>query len=337
MCWQGCGGQPGVGQAALNLPVRWEWKRGPLRGPSLTSGRTDDRSRPFKEEALPTGSVSVADRGDVDWANVAARRAAGSDTLTRAPANTASWTPDGQRWQLERVRPQHGGQSEERWVRVGTQQKHLMRVLLLRVPAEVAERRRASLKADAVRRQQPLRQRTWELADWTILLPDAQVSRLSLPEALVLLRERWHMERLSKRWKQDGQGDEWRTTNSWRVWCERPAKLLGLLLQHWLLLLLAWHDEQRRVVKLAQVVRETACSLMEALAGLRSLRSALRIIRLSMGSGTQMNKRRNHPNAAQVLLRGSPLWEFGPYVGAYGSANTYTPSSNQVWSPKEEI
>jgi hypothetical protein len=135
---------------------------------------------------------------------------------------------------------------------------------------------------------------------------------LSFPEALVLLRERWQMELLYKLWKQDGQIDEWRTTNSWRVLCELYAKLIGLLLQHWLILLFAWHDEQRNLVKLAQVVRDTASSLMEALADIRSLRSALRTIRLRMGAGTHMNKRRKHPNSAQLLQKGESCWAFGP-------------------------
>jgi hypothetical protein len=87
---------------------------------------------------------------------------------------------------------------------------------------------------------------------------------------------------------------------------------LGRTFTNWLMLLFAWHDEQRSLVKLAQVVRDTAGSLMEALAGNRSLQSALRTIRLRMGSGTQMNKRKKHPNSAQLLQRGSTTWELSP-------------------------
>ena len=119
-------------------------------------------------------------------------------------------------------------------------------------------------------------------------------------------------EMLYKLWKQYGHIDEWRTANCWRVLCELYAKLIGLLLQHWLMLLFAWHDEQRSLVKLAQVVRDMAGSLMEALTGHRSLRSALRTIQLRMGSGTQMNKRRKHPNSAQLLQQGFPNWELSP-------------------------
>jgi hypothetical protein len=311
-CWQGCGGAPGEGGAAVKLHVRWELKRGELQGPCLTHGRVGDRSSPFKEAPLPEGSLYIADLGYVDWGSVAARRAAGSYTLTRAPAKTLYWTPDGKRLKLESVLPQRVGQTKELWVRVADEHRHLMRLLILRVPEDVAQRRRADLEADAKRRQQPVRQRAWELAAWTILLTDAPAHLLNLQEALVLLRERWQMELLYKLWKQYGHIDEWRTTNPWRVLCELYAKLIGLLLQHWLMVLFAWHDEQRSLVKLAQVVRDTAGSLMEALAGNRSLRSALRTIRLRMGSGTRMNKRRKHPNSAQLLQRGSTTWQFSP-------------------------
>src|SRR3989440_10018405 len=69
--------------------------------------------------------------------------------------------------------------------------------------------------------------------------------------------------------------------NPWRVLCELYAKLIGLLLQHWLILLFAWQDEQRSLVKLAQVVRDAACSLLEAFAGDRSLLSVLQAIERS--------------------------------------------------------
>src|SRR5258708_33295739 len=120
------------------------------------------------------------------------------------------------------------------------------------------------------------------------------------------------MEMLYKLWKQYGRIDAWRTTNSWRVLCELYAKLIGLLLPHWLMILFAWQDEQRSLVKLAQVVRDTASSLLEALAGHRSLLSALECIQRRMSSGCQMNKRKKHPISAQLLPRGSPNWVLSP-------------------------
>lgn len=311
-CWQGCGGAPEEGQAAVKLHVRWELKPGSLQGPKLTHGRTNDRSSPFKEDPLPAGSLYIADLGYLDWGSIAARRAAGSYTLTRAQARTRYWTPEGRPLKLEPLLPLPVGQTKELWVRVANEHRYLMRLRIIRVPAEVAQRRRADLEAEALRRNRPIRQRAWELADWTILLTDAPAHLLSLQEALVLLRERWQMEMLYKLWKQYGRIDEWRTENQWRVLCELYAKLMGLLLQHWLIILLAWQDEQRSLVKLAQVVRDTACSLLEALAGSRSLCAVLQSLQRRMRSGCQMNKRKKHPNSAQLLACGSTNWALSP-------------------------
>ena len=94
-----------------------------------------------------------------------------------------------------------------------------MRLLIIRVPEEVAQRRRADLEAEALRRNRPIRQRAWELADWTILRTSAPAHLLSFQEALVLLRERWQMEMLYKLWKQYGRIDEWRTANGEPLAC----------------------------------------------------------------------------------------------------------------------
>jgi hypothetical protein len=55
-CWQGCGGAPGEGLAAVKLQVRSSLKRGGLQGPCLTHGWVSDRSSPFKEDPFLEGS-----------------------------------------------------------------------------------------------------------------------------------------------------------------------------------------------------------------------------------------------------------------------------------------
>ncbi len=192
-------------------------------------------------------------------------------------------------------------------VLVGSQQRVPMRLLLLRVPQAVAQQRRERLLAEAKRRGQTVSEQTLALADWTLPITDVPRQRLSLGEALVLMRERWQMELLYKLWKQDGQVDEWHTDNPWRILCEVYAKLIGLLLQHWLIVLYAWQEPQRSLVKLAQVVRDTGWSLMEALAGFRSLSSALALISRRMRSGCCMNTRRGGPirlNCFSMALSG---------------------------------
>jgi Transposase DDE domain len=307
-CWRGCGGNQSHTAAGVKLHVRWELKRGRLDGPRLSDGRASDHASPFNAQEVVPGSLFVEDLGYYAHERLAQRRQARAYSLTRHRAGTVLHTPKGKRLAVEDVAPKRVGQMKEMHVLVGAHARLPMRLLMVRVPKKVAEKRREDLLADAQRRQQPISEETLRLADWTILLTDAPAKRLRFEEALVLLRERWQMELLYKLWKQHGQVDEWHTADPWRVLCELYAKLIGLLLQHWLIVLFAWQDPQRSLVKLAKVVRDTGWTLMEALAGHRSLRSALRLIGRRMRSGCQMNTRQKHPNSAQLLEQEAVEW-----------------------------
>jgi hypothetical protein len=306
--WRGCGGNQSHTAAGVKLHTRCELKRGRLWGPKLTDGRTSDHASPFNEQQVVPGSLQVEDLGYFSLERLAERRRAKAYSLTRYRAGTALYSTQGQRLQIAGVAPRRVGQMKELHVLVGATARLPMRLLLLRVPKKIADKRREDLLADAQRRQQPVSEETLRLADWTLVLTDAPAKRLRFEEALVLVRERWQMELVYKLWKQHGQIDEWHTADPWRVLCELYAKLIGVILQHWLIVLFAWHDPQRSLVKLAQVVRDTSWTLMEALAGQRSLRSALRLIGRRMRSGCQMNKRRKHPNSAQLLAREAVEW-----------------------------
>lgn len=302
--WPGCGNQNEEAAASLKLHVRWDLQRGRLDGPALSAGRVSDHASPWYEAPIEAGALYVQDLGYFNLHRMQERRQAGAWSLSRLQAGTAVLDRHGRPLNLQRVAPKQVGQCKDLPVLVGSQLRLPMRLLLLRVPAAVADERRERLRAEAKRRGQTVSPETLALADWTMLITDVPRRHLSLAEALVLLRERWQMELLYKLWKQDGQVDEWHTAKPWRILCEVYAKLIGLLLQHWLIVLFAWQDAQRSLVKLAQVVRQTGWTLMEALMGGRSLRSALVLIRRRMRSGCQMNKRHQRPNSAQLLTDG---------------------------------
>jgi hypothetical protein len=307
--WRGCGGNQAHTAAAVKLHTRWELKRGQIQGPQLTDGRSSDQASPFKDEEVAPGSLLINDLGYFNLRQMAARQRAAGYTLSRLKAGTALFTQEGKRLHLDNtLLPQRVGQLKELPVLVGASERVPMRLLLLRVPKEVADQRREDLRVDAQRRGQPLSEETLRLADWTMLITDVPAKRLRFEEALVLLRERWQLELVYKLWKQYGKVDEWRTSNPWRVLCELYAKLIGVLLQQWLIVLFAWHDPQRSLVKLAQVVRDMSWTLMDALTRKRSVRSALQLIGRRMRSGCQMNKRKKHPNSAQLLEQQAVEW-----------------------------
>jgi hypothetical protein len=107
--------------------------------------------------------------------------------------------------------------------------------MAVREPPELAAARRQRLREETTRKGQAVSVRRLALADWTLLVTNVPASRLSVEEALVLVRARWQIELLFKLWKDQGLLDESRSQKRWRRLCELYAKLLGLVLQHWLL------------------------------------------------------------------------------------------------------
>ena len=125
---------------------------------------------------------------------------------------------------------------------------------------------------------------------------------LNLKEALVLMRSRWQIEKLFELWKRYGHLDKSRSEKPWRVMCEIYAKLIGLVVQHWIVLVGSWRTAERSVVKAARVVRRRAFTLACALENPRRLARVLGDITRCLQRGCRVDKRRKEPGTAQQLL-----------------------------------
>jgi Transposase DDE domain len=126
--------------------------------------------------------------------------------------------------------------------------------------------------------------------------------RLTLREALVLARVRWQIELLFKLWKSHGRVDESRSTKPWRILCEVYAKLLAMLVQHWVFLVSCWAYPNRSLVKAAQTVQKHSLHLASTFGNLRRLITALSTVQRCVAAGCRMNRRKKHPNTYQLLF-----------------------------------
>jgi IS4 transposase len=130
--------------------------------------------------------------------------------------------------------------------------------------------------------------------------------RLTVAEVLTLARARWQIELLFKRWKSHGTIDESRSQKPYRVLCDVYAKLLAMVVQHWLFLVNLWAYPDRSLVKAAKTVKRRALELA------RSFRKRTRLVETitSIGqciTGCRMNRRKQEPNTYQLLLDASLL------------------------------
>jgi hypothetical protein len=112
----------------------------------------------------------------------------------------------------------------------------------------------------------------------------------------------WQIELLFKLWKSHGHLDQSRSAKPWRVLTEVFAKLLAMLVQHWVLLTGCWDHPDRSLVKAAQTIRAHALHVLYALRSAAQMRRVLAAIHRCLAAGCRLNPRRRHPNTYQLLL-----------------------------------
>src|SRR5207248_10252903 len=117
----------------------------------------------------------------------------------------------------------------------------------------------------------------------------------------VLARVRWQVELLFKLWKSQGRIDESRSGKPERVLCEIYAKLLAMVVQHWVALL-GWGAADRSLSKAARSVRDRALLLAWALPVRRELQRLLRRLRVVLRRA-RLTKRRPKPATFQLLAK----------------------------------
>jgi Transposase DDE domain len=232
--WRGCGEEGSTSSAAVKAFVRWDVLNGELLGPRLTNGRMSDHKSPFGIEELPEESLYLADLGffAIERLQRIAREKNGKRYfVSRLLAKTNLYTRCGHRIELRGILPQEVNQVCEVGVVLGRKNGLPVRLILVKVPDEVAKERQERIVRKAQDNGDIPSEEILALAHWTMVITNIPRKRASYSHILVLLRLRWQIERLFRLWKEDGKIDEWRTKKPYRILCEFYAKLCAMVIQ----------------------------------------------------------------------------------------------------------
>jgi hypothetical protein len=306
--WQGCGGSTRHGtQAAFKIQVQWDMLSGGFTGMALQDGRTPDTRSALKGQRRVATSVRIADLGYFDTAEFAEEEAAGEYFFSRYKGAVKLFDEAGTEVDvLTLLREKANGQPYACAVQVGAARRVPARLLAVPVPETVAVKRQAEHCRKARKHGRQPSQQLLDLCQWTLMLTNIPVEELTLTEALILLRLRWQVELLFKLWKQYGQADVSRSEQPWHVLCDIYAKLLGLLITHWLMIVGCWHIPSRSMVKAANAIRSESLLLARALCGKGDLQDVLGEIIDSL-QRCRMNSRKTAPNTYQLLISPPPV------------------------------
>ena len=328
--WRGSGGAAGHNASGLRIQARWEMRGGGLEGLWLQEARASERSGPAFETPYPPDSLRIVDTAYLSYADMRAASRDHQFWITGVKASMLFRDGQGRWWTLTDWLESQPADAQvvDIWVRAGRDEQVPVRLIALRLPEEVLRRREQRATRTVERRprskgvqkcgrrpkrgpgRQP-RQRARkrrkvsarkrrQLA-WLLVLTNVDGQVLSAEQVVALMRLRWQLELFWKLCKQEGKIDTWRSSKPQRILTELYAKLLGLLLEHWVTIQGCWADPRRSLFKARQVLEWTVSWLVLAIRGEVSWEVVLSGMICSMGSNCWTDRRRHPPSTFQQL------------------------------------
>ena len=145
---------------------------------------------------------------------------------------------------------------------------------------------------------------------WTVYITNVEAAKLSGEEAAVLYRLRWQIELLFKLWKSQCEIDQWQSSKAWAIMCELYAKVIGAVVQHWLVVQSGWQEAERSLIKVSRVIRGRAWSWLRHYKdwlGVGPVEQAavaheLAELKASLSQGCRLERAKTQPNSFQLVL-----------------------------------
>lgn len=304
--WQGTGGAGGSSRSALKLDTCMELNTGQLQC-GLQQGKQSDNRSPLANAVYERGSLRLQDLGYFNLERMKAQSERGEYWISRYQINTALFDEQGLVINLHSLLhglKLAGIRQQEYRITLGVNTRLKARLLLMALPEAAAARGRAKMKETAVNNGRTATQASLSLCDWKILITNAEPELLSLKDCLLLYSVRWQIELLFKLWKSHSKLGHSNSANPWRRLCELYAKLLIVMVQHWIFLTGLWHIPERSLVKGGQMIKEQAARLAACIDNLAALTDLLREFTERFQIGCRQNTRKTRSNTWRQLMEG---------------------------------
>jgi len=305
----GCGGSYGSGVAAMKLQTEFDLRSGALSHVEIEPGRSPDGATTRQQARRGVGSLRVTDLGYFNMTVFAVMTSIGEYFLSRLQFGTAVLTPDGQPTDLLRWLGKQTGPLVDQQILLGKEQRLPCRLIAWRLPAAQANERRRKLRLETMRKRgkEPCAERlAW--CDWTILVTNVPAHMLTPAEAIILYRARWQIELLFKRWKSQNLAAVLSGSTPVRQMVRVWSRLIGAVIQHWLLLASAWGDPTKSWGKVFEAIRAFLGRIAAGLPRRRELQRALADLCGAIAKTCRRNQRRK-PGTFE-LLNDSRLLDF---------------------------
>ena len=173
----------------MKIHLLWDFLTGSILQLRITPGRTSDATNPIAQEVAPAGSLSLFDLGYFCLDRFQNLTRAGAFWISRLQHGTSVFDAQGQPLALlQYLRQQTGSGPIDVSVLLGVSHRLPCRLIALRVPQEVADRRRQKAYVKAQKHGRVPSREYLEWQDWTIFVTNCEPELLTWEAVVVLYR-----------------------------------------------------------------------------------------------------------------------------------------------------
>jgi hypothetical protein len=283
-------------KSGVKMGVRFELQRGQLEACLMELKQNDQRASVI-ENPLPKGALQLNDLGLFKLKRLQQWSQQGVYWVIRYKVGTALYDCEGKRLDLKTLLT--GDERLHLPVGLGSgQERQWVQLCAAPLSGAALRKRQARLKEQARLDQRPLSQGQQDVAAWTIYLTN--IPHLTFDQAHILARTRWQIELLFKLWKSHGKVLVSRSADPIRQQCEGFAKLLGVLIAHWVLLVAGWQPHHLSALDALRILRSHIAHFHLAFQQHPLFHTFFHVLAHELALASPRSKRREHPLAFQL-------------------------------------
>jgi hypothetical protein len=298
----GCGGKEHTSGAALKVQVLWDLKTGRLQQLVIEPGKASDAKSAIAVPQAEPGTLLIFDLGYFDVERFQALDRQQAKFISRLQYGTKVLEPQSQSALDLVAYLRQQPTVVDRSILLSLSVRLACRLIAIRVPEAVANERRRKARVKAKDQGREPSAAYLEFLGWTLFVTNCTAAELTWKTVVILYRARWQIELLFKLWKSHNGLERYREQ---ATALERLAliyaKLLGVLLQHWLLLASCWGIKDRSLRKAARLLQEQVKALLLVLFDPPRLQEAFQELRRLMEELAHVQSRKGNPSHAQLL------------------------------------
>jgi len=327
--YPGSGGS--ASPAGLKIQLMLDFLHERLEHVAVRSGREPDQAYDAYLDVVGAGSLNLMDLGYFCLDHLATvSQEKHAYWLSRYLYGTTIYTAAGEELALLTTLRATAANHLELEIQLGATHRLPCRLIAVRAPQEVADRRRQHAHEQARKKGRTPSADYLALLAWTLFVTNVPAAMLTDDQVMTLYRVRWQVELVFKLWKSYAGLAHIAGRRKPRVLTELYAKLVGLVLTHFLLAPLRgqqWTAAPREVsrVQVRQIFQRFARDLNRALGDAAAVQATLTELLQHLSRFAFKQHRVKQPNLESRLALLAAVLDVPEIAEAIGEMQFYLP------------